>query len=36
MDDIIIALMIGVLLGAILGITAFVRHCKNTECSEED
>jgi hypothetical protein len=36
MDTIIIAVAIGVLIGAFAGVTAFVRHCKNTECSEED
>lgn len=35
-QEIIIALMIGVVLGAAVGATAFVRHCKNTPATDED
>jgi hypothetical protein len=36
MDTIIIAVAIGALIGAFAGATLFVRHCKNTECTDED
>ena len=35
-QEILIALLIGVILGAVVAATAFVRHCKNTPETSED
>ena len=35
-QEILIALLIGVILGAVVAATAFVRQCKNTPSTEED
>lgn len=35
-QEILIALLIGVILGAVVAATSFVRHCKNTPSTEED
>ena len=34
--DILIGIFIGVVLGAAVAMTAFVRHCKNTPLTDED
>jgi hypothetical protein len=36
MQDILIAIFFGVIIGVILAATAFVRHCKNTAETSED
>ena len=35
-QEILIALLIGVILGAVVAATAFVRHCKNSPATDED
>jgi gas vesicle protein len=35
-QDVIIGIFIGVVLGALVAMTAFVRHCKNTPSTDED
>ena len=36
MQDILIAIFFGVIIGAVIVATAFVRHCKNTAETSED